>query len=112
MAEQELHSLASAFPNPPPFWRDFTPDRIAQMEELSKSYMDTLLPGDIADSSVVMRVPDVPEELIHLQPPAEPEDGRWRVFGDLYKVCTNSCFDGIESSANEYVLSSRTSCRH
>lgn len=78
--------MASAFPNPPPFWRDFTPDKIAQMEELRKNYMDTLLPGDITDPSAVMRVPDVPEELVHLQPPAEPEDGKWRVFGDLYKV--------------------------
>lgn len=86
MAEQEPHSLASAFPNPPPFWKDFTPDKITRMEELSKNYMDTLLPGDISDPSAVIRVPDVPEDLIHLQPPAEPEDGQWRVYGDLYKL--------------------------
>ena len=86
MAEQEPYSLASAFPNPPPFWREFTADKVAQMEELKKSYMETLLPGDIPDPSTVIRVPEVPEELAYLQPPAEPEDGRWRVFGDLYKV--------------------------
>lgn len=94
MADQEQQpSLASAFPNPPSFWREFTPDRIARIEELRKRYTaavtDTTNPmvEGIEGEGLTLRVlEDVPEDLVHLQPPAEPEDGRWRVFGDLYKV--------------------------
>ena len=81
MAEQqEPHSLASTFPNPPPFWKDFTPDNIARIEELRKAY------GKQHGNETPARIPGVPEDLINLQPPAEPIDGRWRVFGDHYTV--------------------------
>ncbi|KZZ97365.1 Mediator complex, subunit Med7 [Moelleriella libera RCEF 2490] len=76
MAEQqEAHSLASTFPNPPPFWKDFTPDRVARIEELRSAFSDARIPG-------------LPDELTNLQPPCEPADGRWRVFGDQYMVRT------------------------
>lgn len=78
MADQpEPHSLASTFPNPPLFWKDFTPDKVARIEELRARHG-----GD----AQTVRLPDVPEDLINLQPPAEPADGRWRVFGDQYMV--------------------------
>lgn len=115
MAEQEAQALGSAFPNPPSFWRDFTADKIARMDELRKSYTETLpeaqqqtqQSGDDTEggssgptgadeaaaaaaqavqNEVPVRIPDVPEDLVNLQPPAEPEDGRWRVFGDYYMV--------------------------
>lgn len=86
MAEQEPHSLASAWPLPPPFWKDFTPDKTSQMEELRKTYIESLLPGDLIDPAITTRIPDVPEHLTQLQPPAEPEDGRWRVFGAVYEL--------------------------
>ncbi|KAG6030827.1 hypothetical protein E4U41_007755 [Claviceps citrina] len=79
MADQEAHSLASTFPNPPPFWKDFTPDRVARVEDLRSAFA-----GD--SSASVVRVPGLPEELAHLQPPSEPADGRWRVFGDQYML--------------------------
>jgi mediator of RNA polymerase II transcription subunit 7 len=81
MADEEPRSLASTFPNPPPFWKDFTPDKIARIEEIRKSHIEAN-GGD----ELTVRVPGLPEELINLQPPAEPEDGRWRVFGDQYMV--------------------------
>ncbi|EFY85966.1 Mediator of RNA polymerase II transcription subunit 7 [Metarhizium acridum] len=83
MAEQEPHSLASTFPNPPPFWKDFTPDRVARIDELRSAFA-----GGASDhaSSPVVRIPGLPEELTNLQPPPEPSDGRWRVFGDQYML--------------------------
>lgn len=94
MEEQEPHSLASTFPNPPPFWKDFTPDRIARIEELRREHrqQNGVLGAEgeapsTHDSQLPMRLPGgVPKELINLQPPAEPEDRRWRVFGDHYTV--------------------------
>ncbi|PNP39739.1 hypothetical protein TGAMA5MH_08410 [Trichoderma gamsii] len=87
MAEQqEPHSLASTFPNPPDFWKAFTPDRIARIEELRRAHAadeDTDTEG--ADTEVV-RIANLPEDLIALQPPPEPADGRWRVFGDQYML--------------------------
>lgn len=77
--QQEPHSLASTFPNPPPFWKDFTPDRVTQFEGLRTAHT-------VDASASVVRVPGVPEHLINLQPPPEPVDGRWRVFGDQYMV--------------------------
>ncbi|KAG6010409.1 hypothetical protein E4U43_008582 [Claviceps pusilla] len=79
MADQEALSLASTFPNPPLFWKSFTPHRVARVEELRSAFAGA---GDTSAS--VVRIPGLPEELTHLQPPLEPEDGRWRLFGDQY----------------------------
>ncbi|KAM5342794.1 hypothetical protein ACJ41O_013760 [Fusarium nematophilum] len=82
MAEQqEPHSLASTFPNPPPFWKDFTPDKIARIEELKTAHIN-----QHGGDALTVRVPDLAEDLINLQPPLEPADGRWRVFGDHYML--------------------------
>ncbi|KAM0478929.1 hypothetical protein ACHAPX_004907 [Trichoderma viride] len=83
--QQEPHSLASTFPNPPDFWKAFTPDKIARIEELRRARAadeDTDTEG--ADTDV--RIANLPEDLIALQPPPEPADGRWRVFGDQYML--------------------------
>lgn len=78
--QQEPHSLASTFPNPPDFWKEFTPERIAEIIELRRAQAAD---GEDVDS---VRIPDLPEHLRALQPPPEPADGRWRVFGDQYMV--------------------------
>ncbi|KAM0250505.1 hypothetical protein ACHAQJ_008596 [Trichoderma viride] len=78
--QQEPHSLSSTFPNPPDFWKAFTPDKVAKIEELRRTHATD---EDGADS---VRIPDLPEDLITLQPPPEPADGRWRVFGDQYML--------------------------
>ncbi|KND92770.1 Mediator of RNA polymerase II transcription subunit 7 [Tolypocladium ophioglossoides CBS 100239] len=82
---QETLSLASTFPNPPPFWKDFTPDRVARIEDLRRARAEDTNDGAGADAALV-RLPDLPEELANLQPPPEPADGRWRVFGDQYML--------------------------
>ncbi|TWU74938.1 Mediator of RNA polymerase II transcription subunit 7 [Metarhizium rileyi] len=82
MADQEPLSLASTFPNPPPFWKDFTPDRVARIEELRSAFAG----GASEQVFSPIRIPGLPEELTNLQPPPEPSDGRWRVFGDQYML--------------------------
>ncbi|CAM1505752.1 Fc.00g113890.m01.CDS01 [Cosmosporella sp. VM-42] len=82
MAEQqEPQSLASTYPNPPPFWKEFTADKVAMIEELRTAHIEQH-GGEV----LTARVPDVPEELVNLQPPSEPVEGRWRVFGDQYML--------------------------
>ncbi|KAK2594198.1 Mediator of RNA polymerase II transcription subunit 7 [Conoideocrella luteorostrata] len=85
MAEQEAHSLASTFPNPPPFWKDFTPDRVTRIAELRSSFAGAAADDDHASAPAV-QIPGLPEELANLQPPSEPADGRWRIFGDQYML--------------------------
>ncbi|KAF7561669.1 hypothetical protein G7046_g2456 [Stylonectria norvegica] len=84
MADQEAHSLASTYPNPPSFWKDFAPDRVKRIEQLRTAHIKKN--GGDAALTLMLRVPDVPDELVNLQPPLEPEDGRWRVFGDQYML--------------------------
>ncbi|CCT64200.1 related to MED7-member of RNA Polymerase II transcriptional regulation mediator complex [Fusarium fujikuroi] len=79
--QQEGHSLSSMFPNPPPFWQDFTTDKISRIQELRTSYI-----AEHGGDPLTVRVPGIPEDLVNLQPPAEPADGRWRVFGDQYML--------------------------
>ncbi|PHH77724.1 hypothetical protein CDD83_4092 [Cordyceps sp. RAO-2017] len=86
MADPEPHSLASTFPNPPPFWKDFTPDRMARMDELRNVHGIGPVKGEPGAARPPARLPDVPDDLVNLQPPAEPADGRWRVFGDQYML--------------------------
>ncbi|GAP89433.1 putative mediator of RNA polymerase ii transcription subunit 7 protein [Rosellinia necatrix] len=79
--EEEQQQAASTWPPPPPFWKDFTPDNIARVEELRKQTAERF--GGIQDTPR-LHVDDLPRGLRNLQPPPEPEDGTWRVFGDRY----------------------------
>lgn len=76
--------VSAIFPDPPPFWRDFTTEKIEQIESLRSRYADQtgLKPSD------VLRVPNIPDDLINLQPPAEPAEGTWRLYGEPATVCT------------------------
>lgn len=78
--EPQQTASASTWPPPPPFWKAFTPDNVARIEELRKATADRL---GIQDTPSV-RIDELPRELRNLQPPPEPEDGGWRVFGDKY----------------------------
>ncbi|KAM0664559.1 hypothetical protein ACQRIT_001699 [Beauveria bassiana] len=88
MEEQDGASLSSTFPNPPPFWRDFTADKVARYEQLRNEYDEGEAEKTATDENYKpqTRIPNLPEELMHLQPPEEPADGRWRVFGDQYML--------------------------
>lgn len=76
-------NLAATLPDPPPFWHDFLPERLARFDGISKAHVAQTGGGV---SGIATRIPDLPEDLINLQPPAEPADGVWRVFGDRYTV--------------------------
>ncbi|KAM0279729.1 hypothetical protein ACHAQH_004420 [Verticillium albo-atrum] len=78
---QKAHS--SAFPNPPLFWKDFTPENIARMEELRTARAEETR---IALKQLPVRTPGIPDSLINLQPPAEPSTGTWRVLGGQYSL--------------------------
>ncbi|PHH68782.1 hypothetical protein CDD82_271 [Ophiocordyceps australis] len=75
MADQEPLSLASTFPNPPPFWRHFTPANIARIQELR----DKHIRRDKDASVATLRLQDVPPDLANLEPPPEPSLKRWRL---------------------------------
>ncbi|CAI4220108.1 unnamed protein product [Parascedosporium putredinis] len=63
------------------FFEDFTEERVDRFKRLLESATGSGNPRDYA-----FRPPNVPEELINLRPPAEPVDGKWRVFGDQYSL--------------------------
>ncbi|WYZ41126.1 hypothetical protein EsH8_V_000021 [Colletotrichum jinshuiense] len=81
--EPSQNALASTFPNPPPFWRQFTPENISRIEELRKSQAEK---DGVAVKDLPARLQDIPEELMNLQPPAEPAAGTWKVLGGNYTL--------------------------
>ncbi|KAF6806050.1 hypothetical protein CMUS01_14469 [Colletotrichum musicola] len=81
--EPSQNALASTFPNPPPFWRHFTPENINRIEDLRKAQAEK---DGVAVKDLPARLPDVPEDLMNLQPPAEPAAGTWKVLGGNYTL--------------------------
>ncbi|GAW13778.1 hypothetical protein ANO14919_031670 [Xylariales sp. No.14919] len=81
--DEEPQQVASTWPPPPPFWKDFTPDNVARIEDLRKEKAESL---GVHDSSSGHLDIALPRALRNLQPPPEPDDGEWRVFGDRYRL--------------------------
>ncbi|SPO04739.1 related to MED7 - member of RNA Polymerase II transcriptional regulation mediator complex [Cephalotrichum gorgonifer] len=93
MADQESQqpsrsALASTWPNPPPFFEAFTEENLERFRQFAASHQPTEPSGEDASAAPapVRRLADVPEDLVLFQPPAEPTDGTWRVFGDQYSL--------------------------
>ncbi|KAI1141865.1 MED7-domain-containing protein [Hypoxylon sp. FL0543] len=82
MEEEQPQQVSSTWPPPPPFWRDFTPENLARINELRKQEAEK---QGIEDATKI-RLEGLPRELRNLQPPLEPADGVWRVFGDTYRL--------------------------
>jgi mediator of RNA polymerase II transcription subunit 7 len=81
----EPTQTSSTFPNPPDFlWRQFTPDKTARFEEAKKAW-ETAHP-EAASAQTALRIPDLPDDLQHLQPPPEPADGTWKSLGGVWTV--------------------------
>ncbi|KAK3492213.1 mediator of RNA polymerase II transcription subunit 7 [Neurospora hispaniola] len=78
--EDDNSALASFFPDPPLFWKAFTPSNLQAYAEIKQQYASQ---HGIPVEDVI-RVPDLPadSDLIYLQPPAEPKDGTWRLYGE------------------------------
>ncbi|OLN87112.1 Mediator of RNA polymerase II transcription subunit 7 [Colletotrichum chlorophyti] len=81
--EPSQSALASTFPNPPPFWRDFTTNNLTRIEDLRKAQAEK---DGVAVKDLPVRIPDIPADLINLQSPAEPATGTWKVLGGQYTL--------------------------
>ncbi|CAP67002.1 uncharacterized protein PODANS_4_5200 [Podospora anserina S mat+] len=88
MAEEEdTNRVTSTWPDPPPFWKDFTPENISRYDTLKSDYATA---HSTPDPDSITRLPSIPEDLINLQPPPEPTDGKWRLYSEAQAVRISS----------------------
>lgn len=94
--EDQAAVSRSTWPPPPFFWKDFTPAAIERIDQLRQERSTA---DGITDPKAVqsIRLEGLPRDLRNLQPPAEPADGRWRVFGANYQLADElPSLDGTE----------------
>lgn len=84
--QPQANALASAFPTPPPFYQNFTPENISRIGELRAIQEDKNLTHNDSASTHHVRLLDLPAELRFFQPPQPPTNGLYRCFGDIYNV--------------------------
>jgi len=77
--------LAAAFPSPPPFWQNFTPENLNRISQLRATQSQETITSGPAPASP-LKLLDLPTELRWLQPPEPPAEGVYRCFGDVYNV--------------------------
>ncbi|CZT07695.1 related to MED7-member of RNA Polymerase II transcriptional regulation mediator complex [Rhynchosporium agropyri] len=87
MEEQPpLPSLATAFPSPPPFYKSFTPENLSKIAALRSAELSFPRQPQDPAKEVPVRILDLPAELRNLQPPNPPEEGVYRLFGDVFRL--------------------------
>jgi mediator of RNA polymerase II transcription subunit 7 len=83
MAEKP-HTKAN-FPTPPPFYKHFTKDNIAQLRQIRKEKTGSQLTDNnetsTTEQSKELDITALPTDLRYLVPPPPPADGKWRTFG-------------------------------
>ena len=107
--EENANAVSSTWPPPPPFWKDFTPENVSRIEELRRLKSETEAEAETNteagaeattktttkakntttnknDEDNIIRLENLPPHLRNLQPPREPPDGAWRVFGATYRL--------------------------
>ncbi|KAL9098983.1 MAG: hypothetical protein Q9163_005451 [Psora crenata] len=87
--ESQPAAISSAFPAPPPFYKTFTPENIARLqdhlESSSQGPQNTFNPIN----PVLASIPDdssIPTDLRNLLPPPLPPDGTYRTFGVEHNI--------------------------
>lgn len=88
-AERPAHTLAAPFPPPPPFYKHFTPVNIVRIKELraAQEAKDGASTKSTEAKLLPTRIPDLPSELLFLQPPLPPTDEIYTMFGTRFTVC-------------------------
>lgn len=73
------------FPVPPPFYKHFTKDNIAQLRQIRKQKAGSQATENAEDSTSQQNkdldTASLPADLRYLAPPPPPADGKWRTFG-------------------------------
>lgn len=100
--------LSAAFPAPPPFYKHFTPDNIAQLKAARNATISTTdaKHDDSTDESGQIlteeQLRDLPRELLYLIPPEPPKSGLYQCFGEaldvglsIHCVSTTPAFDNL-----------------
>ncbi|KAK4198724.1 putative mediator of RNA polymerase II [Triangularia verruculosa] len=77
--DEDTNRVTSTWPDPPPFWQDFTPQNISRYDTLKSDYATA---HSVPDPYTIVRLPNIPEDLINLQPPPEPTEGKWRLYSE------------------------------
>ncbi|KAK4221010.1 putative mediator of RNA polymerase II [Podospora fimiseda] len=88
--EDDSGRVVSTWPDPPSFWHAFTPQNIERYKALKEDYVKQQGIDEETVKKTVIRVPDIPPDLINLRPPHEPEDGKWNVFSDPQTLSTET----------------------
>lgn len=73
MADEHTNAISAPFPDPPPFYKFFTPENVALQQQRADG-------REIAAEET----PD----LAYLVPPEPPASGKWTAFGTEYTVST------------------------
>ena len=84
--QNDPSKVTALYPDPPPFWKDFTPENLTRFDSLKQEFAEQ----QGVDVSTVVRIPDIPDDLIYLQPPVEPVEARWKLYSEPQSVSTTS----------------------
>lgn len=78
----QQNAVGATWPPPPPFWMSFTPENLTRIEDLRQQAGS----DGLSQAPSPPRLPGLPRELRNLQPPPEPQEAVWRLFGGNYKL--------------------------
>lgn len=83
--DEQQEAKTVPFPNPPAYlWQDFTSDNVRRIDEIRASQQ-----SNAGEQQPHARLPHIPADLVNLNPPPEPTDGKWRLYGGQYDLRDN-----------------------